>query len=164
MMERETLFKGKRIDNNEWVKGYYCPKPFSHFPCSPTIFPADTINSSWCGFEVDPKTIGRYADFTDKNGTDIFEGDIVNFFDMSMRGKIVFECGAFGIKVLPHIEWDLLDIDVPFNNRPCFCYNDNFISLWEIYWNFKQEQDDNSLYEVEIIGNIHDNPELLNNS
>ena len=40
-----------------------------------------------------------------------------------------------------------------------FCYNDNFISLWEMMWNYNQEE--NSCYVVEVIGNIYDNPELL---
>lgn len=37
--------------------------------------------------------------------------------------------------------------------------NDNFISFWEIMWNYNQEE--NNCYVVEVIGNIHDNPELL---
>lgn len=39
------------------------------------------------------------------------------------------------------------------------CENDNFISLWEIYWNFNDEDD--SVNTVEVIGSAIDNPELL---
>lgn len=106
---------------------------------------------------VDIKTIGQYTGLLDKNGKRIYEGDIVDFFNI--RGKIVNECGAFGIAVSPNIDYDLLESKIPFNNNANFCFNDNFISLWELWWNY--EQDDNPLYEVEIIGNIHDNPELL---
>ncbi len=86
-------------------------------------------------------------------------GNVADLNLFNMRGKIVFEKGAFGIAIYPYIKWDLLEDKVPYNNRSEFCYNDNFISLWELYWNF--DQDDYPLYGVEVIGNIHDNPELL---
>ena len=87
----------------------------------------------------------------------IFEGDIVDLF--GMKGNVVQECGAFGIAFMKTIDYDLLESKMPFNNSANFCFNDNFISLWEVFWNY--EQDGNPLYEVEIIGNIHDNKELL---
>ena len=74
-------------------------------------------------------------------------------------GVGVEECGAFGIAFMKTIDYDLLESKIPFNNSANFCFNDNFISLWEVFWNY--EQDDNPLYEVEVIGNITDNPELL---
>ena len=45
------------------------------------------------------------------------------------------------------------------NNTPMFCYNDNFVSLLELWWNYNEEGDEISV--IEVIGNIHDNPELL---
>lgn len=74
---RDILFRGKRFDNGEWVEGYYCPTPFSRFPCKPAIYPADIINSNWQGIEVIPETIGQYTDLNDKKGQKIFKGDIV---------------------------------------------------------------------------------------
>lgn len=158
---REILFRGKRTDNGEWVDGYLaaydliCPN-----------YPEDTSNATgdyygqtpYVGLvEVDPSTVGQYTGLKDKNGVNIFEGDIVDLF--GMKGKVVQECGAFGIGFMKTIDYDLLESKIPFNNSANFCFNDNFISFWEVFWNY--EQDDNPLYEVEVIGNIHDNPELI---
>ena len=74
---REILFRGKQIKDGKWIEGYYCPKPYSHFPCEPTIFPVETINKDWHGERVDPETVGEYTGCHDKNGRKIFEGDIM---------------------------------------------------------------------------------------
>lgn len=80
-MTREILFRGKRKDNGEWTYGYYCPKPYSHFPCEATIFPSETIDRDWHGERVDPSTVGQFTGLCDKNGVRIFEGDIIEYTD-----------------------------------------------------------------------------------
>ena len=159
---REILFRGKRLDNGEFVWGDLIASNL----ISPDRNGELYINGKYvdgmvwgdgCFYRIDQSTIGQYTGLTDKNGVNIFEGDIVDLF--GMKGKVVQECGAFGIGFMKTIDYDLLESKIPFNNSANFCFNDNFISLWEVFWNY--EQDDNPLYEVEIIGNIHDNPELL---
>lgn len=146
---REILFRGKRLENGEWAYGFLV-KMFGAY----CIIDKDDENTA---YEVIPETVGQYTGLIDKNGVNIFEGDIVDLF--GMKGKVVQECGAFGIGFMKTIDYDLLESKIPFNNSANFCFNDNFISLWEVFWNY--EQDDNPLYEVEVIGNFHDNPELL---
>lgn len=85
----EIIFRGKRKDNGEWTYGYYCPKPYSHFPCEATIFPSETIDRDWHGERVDPSTVGQFTGLTDENGVKIFEGDIVRYGDTIHR--VVFE-------------------------------------------------------------------------
>ena len=69
-------------------------------------------------------------------------GDEVDLF--GQRGKIVFEGGAYGVGFgHTFIDYDKLEKAIPeatgCNNSPYFTYNDNFISLWELYWNFNGE-------------------------
>ena len=113
-------------------------------------------------YTVTTGTLRQYTGLTDKNDRKIFEGDIVKLFDIHV-GEIVQECSAFGIGCRQQIDYDYLASEIAsvtgYDNSPMFCYNDNFVSLWELYWNYNDENDEISV--VEVIGNIHDNPELL---
>ncbi len=163
---REHLYRGKRVDNGEWVYGdlikdYLSGQYFIH-PYGDSANESDKVGEEGClrffSFEVIPETICEYTGLTDKNGNKIFEGDIVEYNDEEcfypeeftrFIGEIVFESGAFGVgshKNLP----------IALEN---WCNNDNYVSLWELYWNLNCTQCELSM--LEVIGNIYDRPELL---
>ena len=117
---REILFRGKRIDNDEWVIGSLAAEYYKKHGVM-MIAPSEDVI-----FKVDPDTIGQYTGLTDKNGEKIFEGDII--FDPEMKENHIVEFDEGG-----------------------FCAGDMFL---QAYISFDE-------FDSEVIGNIHDNSELL---
>ena len=129
---REILFKGKRIDNGEWVEGnLFIPDKED----TPTQICIGT-NIIRITYDIIPETIGQYTGLTDKNGTKIFEGDIVKTDKFSEPNKQY-----------------IIKFDLQFG---AFIGQDKY----NIYFvTFDGDSD-----QFGIIGNIHDNPELLKES
>ena len=87
---------------------------------------------------------------SDCNGKTICVGDTVTLF--GMVGTVKFEAGAYGIAFSNSIDWELIEGKIfqvtGCDNSPSFCYNDIFISFWELIWNFNCEDDYCSVVEL----------------
>lgn len=140
---REILFRGKRTDNDEWVKGFYCVFNKKKHLIYTGYAEVDCGDYYPDAFEIDPSTVGQYTGMDDRNGKKIFEGDIVTYEDamedfIGYRGGVFLNCGEVGISARDGID---------FTNRQT-------VDMSYLY-------ESETMVDCEIIGNINDNPELL---
>ena len=138
---RKILFRGKQIDNGEWVVGYYVQKQ-DPLLVGVTYHHILTQEKDNCGclmstvswYKVIPETVGQYTGLTDKNGKKIFEGDIVAVYVKGCRTI----CTVSWAETVAHFQlWQINTIP----GTPTALNLGN--------------------YDCEVIGNIYDNPELL---
>lgn len=145
---REILFRGKRIDNGEWVEGYYMPRP--NLPKGEIHYIVSIGDTKW--HEVDPSTICQYTGLTDKNGRKIWENDIVN-----VRHEKYLDEPDAKFYMFPKTKEYERKYAVEFVNTGsnygyrCRNRSIHFLITKNTIYNHK----------IEVIGNIFDNPELM---
>ena len=152
---REILFRGKRIDNNRWIEGtliattavqtkYYIVD--SCWCESQRITEKGCADFNWIeAYEVIPKTVGQYTGLTDKNGKKIFKGDIL---ESPIGRKAVVSFGTYK-------PWSTKDSD------DFECWKLTLIADDEGETKLECGLGKHCTEYMRIIGNIHDNPDLL---
>ena len=141
-MDREILFRGKRLNNGEWVCGSLIQMdsegsqsfifPFYKYASSLTC--AQIVSMFMVA--VDPATVGPFTGLTDKSGKKIFEGDKLTTDLFRPYVVVIFRDGCF-----------------------MFNCNDGGKDYWDIMLPIMKEAQTQTLYH-EVIGNIHDTPDL----
>lgn len=131
-MNREILFRGKRLDNNEWIYGDLMHD--NQGGCY--VYPLDSLGL-FTENKVAPDTVGQFTGLLDKYGVKIFEGDIVRIYDSDYEEysdqQVKFAHGVFGIE-----NW-----------------TKTILTTLSFFMGCESE------YSVEVVSNIYDNPELL---
>jgi len=122
---RDIVFRGKRIDNREWIYGFYYKTKGKHI----ILGDREPDSNGQKEKEINPETVGQFTGMYDKNGVKIFEGDIIQR-DYKVAGKTLYEKRVIEYKSAYFAGFQFIK-GKP-NNMGC-----------------------------EVIGNIHDNPELL---
>lgn len=164
MEQRTILFRGKRLDNDEWVYGGY----FKHDTVK-VCFTSDNpktkhyiVFDGFCdwGFEpplqyceVNPKTIGRSIEMHDRHHIPVFENGIVEFIGGSTHRYLIWWNREISMMTAVPLErmycngHDYCDMDYPNFTYSTFC-----LMMQDPWGDFK---------DIKVIGNIHDNPKLL---
>lgn len=145
-MKREVKFRGKRLDNGEWVYGSLVRNSdtFVIINESQWSFDPNCGNVAvWLDVgdnEVREKTVGQYIGRKDRNGKDIYDGDII-----AIKGNYP------RVVLWDKVGWALM---------PCEYYHD------KVFWAMNLQHPGPDWWElfadeIEVIGNIHDNPDLM---
>lgn len=149
---REILFRGKRVDNGERVEGFYVRLDGKEHRIYTGYAETDCGDYYPDWWQVEPETVGQYTGLKDKNGKKIFDGDIIRA-DNGKESSVSVVCyGEFS----PRMFYDLLEIFV--RSRP----KEKLVGLF-----IKSTKNNEEMFLsncsklIEVIGNIHDNPELL---
>lgn len=145
-MNREIKFRGKRIESNEWVYGSLIIHPKNHYYIS--FYDENMLNIV---AKIDPKTVGQYIGIEDKNKVEIYAGDIL----ISETNRITYQN-------------DGTNLVTKSSARFICTYNQDYLRYEfmgipkdkkTFVATIRESLIDNK--NLEIISNIHDNPELL---
>ena len=152
---REILFRGKRTDNGEWVYGDL----IQNVDCLKIREQEKSIKKIAKSYEVDLETVGQFTGLLDKNGKKIFEGDIIRYAELYEYNCYIESLDNF--EAYDNVDFgDIWTVDeVVYGIKigyPAFDLNRHDFEV-----NGLSELNESGNYFYEVIGNIYDNPELL---
>lgn len=167
---RQFQFRARRIDNGKWVYGHYFKTPLTDENSGTTpdkgwfFLTGETrhcISENGVVFVIDENTLGEFTGLTDRHGKEMFDGDILSAVFHSKEDKNDSEWQSE--KVTAVIEWRRYKWAI------CFGYSSKSFDIdgnKEICWYQKWQSASTpgafqKLTDLEVLANIHENPELL---
>ena len=164
-MNREIKFRGKRVNGGEWVYGMTISNGTIKRKINNIFF--EVAENKWVG--VLPETLGQYTGLKDKDGKEIYEGDIlrVSEYENILMKEFNDETNCFDMFTLDEIKGDLQQsyTSPVIWEEGTFCistngdwlhHNDTFLAV--LFGDMKLS---NPIFEFEVIGNVTDNPEMV---
>lgn len=136
---REIKFRGKSIYDEEWLYGSLVKIEKDRYAVIPPLNDIE-IGKSIGMYEVCLETVGQFTGLFDKNGKEIYEGDIVKFHFMTSSPSTtkLFPTAKFSGEIIT-----------------------NKYNQWAIFSDGMEIHIENAIKHGEIVGNIYDNPELI---
>lgn len=166
---RIIKFRGKSIDNGEWVVGsllvtddnknnpMYSRIPKKHYRIM-AYFAGDWNMGGWDAVNVDPSTIGQFIGLTDKNGMEIYEGDIL----LQKTTEKFKEVNSSVWERIYTVIFGSCDFNPGWSGHNTYCFYLQGTKPKTTKGVGKISSDNiTGYYPYEVIGNIHDNKELL---
>lgn len=159
---RDIKFRGKTL-SGKWVYGYYVGKD-TIIPFGNVNFDLGFIDTSPC-YEVIPDTIGQFTGVLDKNGKEIYEGDVLSVREWKNLAFGMFNNDEMKDLSLDDYKGELLkDIKslVYWDEGSMLVTEQNGCDYYMCSFWHENTLITQPIYDIEVIGNIHDSPELLN--
>lgn len=147
MRENIGIYRGKRTDTGEWKEGYFYGVQ-DRVTGKDLFFIVDENNES---HRVNPETVGEYTGLTDSTGAGIFEGDILESFYKKKRIVSIVKYGVFE----PEFFYECAEA------QGFFLHGMKLYGLYAYDLAGSEMMLVEDMRQAKIIGNIHDNPELL---
>ena len=153
-MERVVKFRGKDVESGKWVYGSLVTYPNGR--CEIVVFDDGEILE----YEVDAESVGQFTGLHDKNGKEIYEGDVLFVREWKNLAMGMFDHEEREQLPLEDCKGELLyeSQRVVYFEEGSMCAGDYYIST---LWDKQDKRHQYPIFEVEVIGNIHDNPNLL---
>lgn len=153
-------FRGKSKESNEWVYGFYyeVPAPLKCIgkqddPKGYIIMKNPNVVNDWgmpipvVGVEVDKETVCQYTGFDDTKNKEIYKGDILHVIKVNICGVDKYNVAEYNTDV----KWE----------DGAFVIKGNADASYYDTWIAAYDNPDSPQIEIEVIGNIYENPELL---
>lgn len=147
---REIKFRGKNIDDGNWIYGTYeyfdenhgypVQREYRKYHCIKHYVFMDFGIAGWEDDEIAVYTLGQYTGLKDWDEKEVFEGDIIQY--------LYDGCDENDQYI---VEWDEENLQFAFKNTK----KEEYMALEDMY------DCDYGKHSIRVIGNIYDNPELI---